>query len=269
MMTELRKRFETFPRPGPDEGLDLIQGTLADYKSLGEHHYRARKPATATRVLVYRCVQNSSADRYLGRKGQTRAVAVLVESLPSLSCRMRNYALHDRYAGWLDVQQRAKLLNQEVRVISRVVVHPCWRGLGLAVRLVRAALAKPTTQYTEALAAMGRVNPFFERAGMTAYPRPPLPTDRRLIEVIEAVGLTPNDLGIIDQMWRGITNLESTKRDWLLKELYRWYRQNGGRGAVHSTDPKAHLQTARQRLMLEPVYYLNDNTDTLHLPQNN
>jgi len=268
MMTGLHKRFETFPRPGPDEGLDLVEGTLADYKTLSEHHYRARKPATATRVLVYRCAQTSAASRYMGRKDPTRAVAVLVESLPSLSCRMRNQALHDRYGNGLSVQQRAKLLNREVRVISRVVVHPCWRGLGLAVRLVRAAIAKPTTVYTEALAAMGRVNPFFERAGMTAYPRPPLPPDRRLIEAMQAVGLSPSGLGSLDQMWLGIEAMENAKRGWLLKELYRWYRQNGGRSAAHSTDPKTHLQAAMQRLMLEPVYYLHDNTDALSHPLN-
>jgi GNAT superfamily N-acetyltransferase len=263
MTTELRRRFEAPSRMGPLDGLDLGEGTLADYKRLSEHHYRAKKPATATRVLVYRCAQASTANRYLGREDQARSVAVLVESLPSLSCRMRNHALHDRYGGWLCARQRAKLLNREVRVISRVVVHPCWRGLGLAVSLVRAALSKPTTQYTEALAAMGRVNPFFECAGMTAYPRPPLPSDRRLIEAMQTVGLSPTDLGTPDAIWCRIDTIQGSTRDWLLKEFYRWYRQNGGRSAAHSTDPMTHLQAARQRLMLEPVYYLHDNTDTL------
>ncbi len=259
MSTPLQNRFKAPRGLGLVDGLELAEGTSADYTSLGEHHYRARRPATATRVLVLKRNSESAVGRFLSKRSKTQVVAVLVESLPSLSCRMRNWALNDRYGSWLCPAQRGKLLNREVRVISRVVVHPQWRGLGLAVQLVRAALAKPTTVYTEALAAMGRVNPFFERAGMTAYSRPPHAYDQRLVDAMRSVGFTPCDLAALDALWARIEALDGLQRRWLLKELYRWYRQNGGRSTIHSTDPLTHLRIARERLMLEPVYYLHDN----------
>ena len=260
MTSQLRERFSSIRHRGQAPvDLELAVGDMEDYKRLSEYHYRARRPATATRVLVLKRTTHSPGMRFQGLAPQRCAVAVLVESLPSLSCRLRNYALDDRYGGWLPVQQRAKLLNREMRVISRVVVHPCWRGMGLAVRLVRAALSQPTTPYTEALAAMGRVNPFFERAGMTAYQRPPLPTDLRLIEALESVGISPFDLGAPRLVLNRVESLSAPHRNLAFNELYRWYRQNGGRHAKHSTDPAIHLQSALEKLTLEPVYYLHQN----------
>ncbi len=263
MTTGVLQRFKKIPTKIPDSELELTEGTFADYNTLKEHHYRAGRPATATRILTLRSPARSVAERFRGDPQGKQTVAVLIESLPSLSCTMRNWALHDRYGNWLPPRQRAALLNSEVRVISRVVVHPCWRGVGLAVRLVKTAINTPTTRYTEALAAMGRVNPFFERAGMTAYHRPPHVSDVRLIDAMRSINLKPNNLASLDQITTTIDSLCQTKRDWFHKELYRWYRQNGGRNIVHSKDPMTHLRTARQRLMLDPLYYLHDNSDTI------
>jgi N-acetylglutamate synthase-like GNAT family acetyltransferase len=58
-------------------------------------------------------------------------------------------------------------VNRHVRTISRVIVHPQFRALGIASQLVRRILQDCPTRYVEAVAAMGAVHPFFERAGMT------------------------------------------------------------------------------------------------------
>lgn len=257
--SDLASRFGALPAPHPAERLRLRRGSLADYAVLAEHHYKARKPATAPRVLLLEDRRPTVVGRFLSRPDETRVVAVLVESLPSLSCRMRDWALRDRYGGHLAPRPRAMLLNAEVRCISRVVVDPAWRGLGLAVRLVQEALADPTTRYTEALAAMGKVNPFFARAGMTAYPRPAHAHDARFTAALGRLGLDAHDLATLEATWQKLEKLSDTERAWLFKELYRWYRLNAGRSAVHETDPRQQLIVARERLLLEPVYYLKDH----------
>ncbi|MEM9881708.1 MAG: hypothetical protein AAF800_02175 [Planctomycetota bacterium] len=263
----LRERFRRCGASHPADVLRLRSGTLADYAALAEHHYRSKKPATATRVLVFEDTRPGLVERFdamAGDKTQrhpTRGevVGVLVESLPALSCRMRDWALHERYGGHLDPGPRAQLLNDELRCISRVVIDPRWRGLGLAVRLVREALREPTTLFTEALAAMGRVNPFFARAGMTAYPRPAHGHDARFAAALGRVGLDPRDLTVLEHTWSRIRALHDPERRWLFSELHRWYRRNAGRSAIHETDPLTQLTVARQRLQLEPVYYLKDH----------
>ncbi|MEM6457881.1 MAG: hypothetical protein AAF710_00655 [Planctomycetota bacterium] len=265
--TGLGIRFRRCGDAHPADVLRLRTGTLADYAALAEHHYRAQKPATATRVLVLEDprpglearFRRMAADAAEAGAGVPGVVGVLVESLPSLSCRMRDWALHERYGGHLDPGPRARLLNDELRCISRVVIDPRWRGLGLAVRLVQEALREPTTVFTEALAAMGRVNPFFARAGMTAYPRPAHGHDARFTAALGRVGLDPRDLTVLDHTWSRIQMLAGRDRRWLFAELHRWYRLNAGRSAVHETDPRAQLAVARQRLQLEPVYYLKDH----------
>jgi len=227
-------------------------GTIADYHALAAHHYRADRPATLSRILAAHTDAPSVIDRFVQRTPTPRPVAVLVESRPALSCRLREVALANRY-GSLPAGQRAALLNREMRTISRVIVHPQHRGRGLAVRLVREALRTATTTYTEALAAMGHVSPFFERAGMTAYRRPPLPRDQRLLDAFEHVGVDPADLAsplhVADRMLR----LPEAPRRFMQHELHRWRRDATRQPDTHTL---ATLKLARDRLGNPPVYYL-------------
>jgi hypothetical protein len=49
--------------------------------------------------------------------------------------------------------------------LSRVVLHPTYRGAGLAAAFVRRACQTCPVSWIETLTAMGQANPFFERAG--------------------------------------------------------------------------------------------------------
>ena len=269
MASTLPDRFRALPASPFADALRLRAGSLRDYAALAEHHYKAKRPATATRVLTLACDQPDVAGRFLRLAGADppepdrsrceRVVGVLVESMPALQCRLREAALDGRYASVCDEKARAALLNEEVRCISRVVVHPQWRGLGLAVRLTREAVNSATTVYTEALAAMGRVHPFFEKAGMTAYRRPAHEFDARLTAAMHAVGLDPVDLASSARLSRRVDELPDPKRDWLLGELHRWYRVVFGRARKRSADPGDHWRAARSRLLTEPVYYVHAN----------
>ncbi len=243
----LRERFEALPADSPAAGLRLRDGSLRDYKRLAAFHYLRHQPVTATRVLVLEHVDQSPADRFAQRKASARVVGVLVESLPALSCALRDVALGGRYTGWSDRRAAARLLNAEVRCISRVVVHPQWRGLGLAVRLVRHALATMSTRYTEALAAMGKVHPFFRLAGMREYRRWPHARDQRLRDALACVGLEPWELASAERVRVWLAG--AGQRGGLLRdELGRWA---GRRLALDEQ-----LGKATGELLSEPMYYV-------------
>src|SRR5581483_11407922 len=55
--------------------------------------------------------------------------------------------------------------NRQVWLLARVVLHPTYRGAGIAAAFVRQACRTCPVPWVETLSAMGRVNPFFERAG--------------------------------------------------------------------------------------------------------
>jgi len=145
-------------------GLPVERGSLADYRALGRYHYLAGPPAAHKRVYVLR------VPSWQRRLGTPARAAVLVVSPPLTLCRGRNAALPRRYTT-PSLSAGLRRLNREVETISRVVVHPMYRGCGLAVRLVRHVLATARTPLVEALAVMGGVNPFFERAGLFSFGR--------------------------------------------------------------------------------------------------
>ena len=142
----------------PPEEWPIERGTIRDYRRLAAFHYVAGPPATHKRVYVIRSPRG-------GVCGGDVA-AVLVVSPPLLTVRGLNLATAGRYLS-RDRKAALALLNAEMESISRVIVHPIYRGAGLAVRLVRHALATARAPLMEALAAMGRVHPLFDKAGMT------------------------------------------------------------------------------------------------------
>jgi ABC-type lipoprotein export system ATPase subunit/GNAT superfamily N-acetyltransferase len=118
------------------------QGTLDDYKALSQFHYRQSHCPPPRKIFT------------LKRRGET--CGVIVYSYPSPMCFGRSKV-------WKGNLQQ---LQREVSVISRVVVHPKYRSIGLGAKLVGETLAQAGTPCVEAVAVMARYNPFFERAGM-------------------------------------------------------------------------------------------------------
>ena len=56
-------------------------------------------------------------------------------------------------------------LNRQLWLLARVVLHPTYRGAGIAAAFVRRACQTCPVRWIETLSAMGQANPFFERAG--------------------------------------------------------------------------------------------------------
>jgi GNAT superfamily N-acetyltransferase len=144
--------------------LVLGRGTPGDYRELEQFHYVRRRPATWADVWTIRYFENRNANRNERDRSSSRIVAIGVLSYPAPHCRAR-----DRRLSLLELSPSQKLvwINQHLRTISRVVVHPQFRSLGLSTVLVRWLCDNCPTRYVDALAMMGRAHPLFERAGMT------------------------------------------------------------------------------------------------------
>lgn len=133
--------------------LILTPGRARDYRTLQCFHYAAGPPATWAGVWVVRYLEAA----------QARTVAVGVLSWPVPSCRAR-----ERWFGLSGSRNdNLRFANENLRTISRVVVHPQFRSLGLSRLLVQCLCHHCPTRYVESIAVMGHVHPLFERAGMT------------------------------------------------------------------------------------------------------
>jgi GNAT superfamily N-acetyltransferase len=183
--------------------LTLELGHSHDYRPLAAFHYAAGPPASWAQVWVIRYLDpgftatpGRSASEYVpvlsrldpphshktARKRRrtatampppphaaatssagARTVAVGVLSYPKLSCRPRERWFH--LSG--STAMKARFVNAHLRTISRVVVHPQFRSLGLSSALIRCLCERCNTRFVEAIAVMGHVHPLFTRAGMT------------------------------------------------------------------------------------------------------
>src|SRR5688572_20056544 len=114
--------------------LVLERGTGRDYRSLAPFHYAAGAPATWAGVWVVRYAGNrfgvSARDGPAEHPVRTVAIGVLSHPVPSCRPRQRWFGLTGSRGDNLN------FANTNLRTISRVIVHPQFRSLGLSTLLV-------------------------------------------------------------------------------------------------------------------------------------
>jgi ABC-type lipoprotein export system ATPase subunit len=130
------------------DALRIEEGTKADWPPFARWHYRSHHLGIVRRVTLLR--------------HEDEAVGICVFTSPplALSQRSRFFGLR---GGWSGTALRA--LNAQLVTLSRVVLHPTYRGAGLAAWFIRESCRSGPWPWVEALAQMGHVNPFFEKAG--------------------------------------------------------------------------------------------------------
>ena len=176
------------------------------------------------------------------------AVGIVVYSHGPLELSLRNQATGGRFVG------NPGRLNREVRILRRLVIHPDLRGCGLGHRLVRQTLPLVGTRYVECLAAMGAVNPVFEKAGMKRVGQCSLPPEQaRAMADLAKADLDPFGRDFVVQVCR-----RPRVRRIVARFVYNWYRATTGRGErrVARQTPQVLAQTFRGLIGSRPVYYL-------------
>lgn len=128
------------------EQVRLEKGDQEDYKKLAGFHYLAG--SVAGRRQIYK----------LTFEGEPIGVIVYSVSF---------YGHHIRNQLFPEYKSNIQKVNAEISRISRVIIHPKFRGVGLAHELVRLTMPLTHMRLIETVAAMPKYNPFFERAGMT------------------------------------------------------------------------------------------------------
>jgi len=230
-------------------GIRIQRGAREDWDRLAPLHYRSHHAGAVTDI--FRVVHRAAGQR-------ETLVGVIVYSRSPLSLAARNRATGGRYRVGRNLAA-GRLVNEELRIVSRVVIAPNWRGLGLASRLVAETLPRVGTPYVEALAAMGRVHPFFEQAGMTAYPGAPGPAgSERLRSALEAVGLGRCARRSAEALDAALKSLAPAARRLAEREIERWARSYLAAKNHRSRRPERRrmLDLVARHLDSAPVYYL-------------
>jgi len=155
--------------------MQIVEGSMADWRELACFHYRSHRLPAPRKIF---CL----------KRGE-ELCGVIVYCYPSPACFGRRQVLPK-------LQMRE--LNKRLSTISRVVIHPKYRSLGLGAGLVRETLGLCGTDSVELVAVMAKYNPFAERAGMRRVTlQVPAKQVLALAEILESVGLDRRMFGSV------------------------------------------------------------------------
>ena len=203
------------------ERLAIVPGTLADYRDLATYHYRDGRPGPVKAVFVLK------ARKAMGCQGK-RTVGVIVYSMPNPRVALRHPATRQVFAG-LDRQTELSLINRNIRCISRVVIEPRFRGIGLAARLVRETMPLMNVPVVEALGVMPLVIPFLEKAGMKSFEPRVGRNHVELIEALSAVGIEEDALVHPQAVQKQLEALPAPAADFIEARIIQFLKSHGTR----------------------------------------
>jgi len=227
--------------------LQIIRGSLEDYKQLAHYHYRDSRIGPFAAIFAIRPA------KALGTQSGPRTIGVIVYTMPSPAIELRNIATDNLFAG-LDRTTQLDLVNKNIRCIGRVIIEPRFRGLGLASRLVRETMPEMGVPLVEAMAVMGLVNPFFEKAGMKAYAAKMPARCVQLIEAFSMVGIEKDMLISPQKVQQKLNQLQRPEAEFIELQINRFLQSYGKR-----RNSPAGLERTRfvlSKLTTRPVYYI-------------
>jgi len=238
------------------EHLEIIPAGLSQYNQLSRFHYRQESIGPYAAIYAIR-----DGHPVRGRFGGI--VGVIVYKMPSANLELRNIATDGLFNGFGDRRLQLQMVNRHIRCISRVIIEPRYRSLGLASWLVRETMAKLQTPIIEAMAVMGRVNPFFEKAGMKAYTGK-MPA--RCVQLIEAMGM----VGIDEQMLvepqkvqQRFDSLKGLEAEFVSQQIMNFLQAYNKRR--HMPPGIERTRYILSKLSARPVYYIWFNPENCKL----
>ncbi len=193
--------------------------SFSEYSKLAHYHYRTGPPGPVRKAfgLYFPSLSKIDIDNAF------RLIGIIIYSYPPLSSRLRNLATKNRYMKIKPLSRRASLINREISTISRVIIDPQFRSLGLAQKLIKHTLPLTQTKFVEASAIMGHLNPFFEKAGMKKFTAPPDKRRLTLINAFESVGIPITALINPTIAIELIRNLPESDRKFLWNNIERHF----------------------------------------------
>ncbi len=204
--------------------LEIVAGEPADYERLSRYHYRGGLGGAVKAVFTIR--PKTAIGSF--RKGPA---GVIVYAMPVPRVELRNVATGNIFKG-LDRQTQLALINRNIRRISRLVIEPRFRGIGLATRLVRETMPRMDVPIIEAAGVMPLTNPFLEHAGMTAFaPRSRL-EHVELIEALSVVGIEEDELIDPQAVQKKLDALSGSEADFAEIRMRKFLRSHGKRWAM-------------------------------------
>lgn len=231
--------------------LYIRRGGISDWRLFAHLHYKSHHTGIVDRIYVL----------YL----DGRPIGIVVYAYPMMALKLRNLVTDNRYAGSaVTAGYRKRLLNEEVRVVQRIVIDPLFRGLGLAAALLRSTMPLLGVRFVECLAVMGGYSRFLQKAGFLCIGRCGLSREGRMI-LGELRSKYPNTVLHDEELLLEILREESNRSPIFKELLRRWFRSRSYiKGAETTSDTSSErfikkvAETLVKELTSRAFYFICD-----------
>ena len=232
--------------------LEIVCGGLAEYNYLSRFHYRQNFACPHVAIYVMK-------DMHPARARVAGVVGVIVYTMPAPQVALRNAATGGVFCGFGDQRLQLQMVNKYVRCISRVIIEPRYRGLGLASWLVVETMPRLGVAVIEAMAVMGAVHPFFEKAGMKRYEAKPTAGGVQLIEALGMVGINEQEFIDPQRVQDKFDSLTGCEADFIEQQIAGFLQHYGKRSRMAGGIERTRYVLGK--LNPRPVYYIWFNPD--------
>jgi GNAT superfamily N-acetyltransferase len=242
--------------PPVTDPIQYERGSMRDWHSLRHLHYQTKHPGAVRTV------------HKLTHPDLDHPAAVAVLAYPDQHCAARRAVTGDAYS---PISDRAKYhrLNQEVARLSRIVVTPELRGLGLAKQLIESIAWHEPLAWLECSAAMSRHHAFLLNADFMQVPQPETPILKRWRQWCEATGMHRVAPASGTELAGAIKDLSVRQQKegkaviWRLYHRAVLHRRNGSKSPKRVPNPADSrwweaYEYAAQRTYAGPIYWIRD-----------
>lgn len=230
------------------------RGTTQDWTALKPLHYAAGNPATVHSIW------RATHPKIDGPAG------VVVASYPDLHSAARNLATDSRYKNVQD-RRTASVLNREVVKISRIVVAPQVRGIGVAHKMLNEVVPRLGARYVECVTSMSRWSGFLAAVGFCEVPQTCHDTEAALMDWTSRVkppaGAYLDGRGLLDWIDRLSVRgrREARRLIWLHYHHFVLHRRTKGPRPKNVPNPDDErwpdaADLAARRLVERPSYWI-------------
>ena len=226
------------------KNMNIVKGGVEDYTPLSQFHYRGGRLGAFVAIFAIR-----------------PAIGVIVYTMPTAGCQLREVATAGTFSGF-DRSTRLKLINRDIRCISRVIIEPRFRGLGLAHLLVQETMPLLGVPIVESMAVMGLVNPFFVKAGMSEFIGPMAARCVQMAEALSIVGIEDRQLVDAVIVQDKLRKLDCKKRNFIELQIQHFLQSYGRRRMAE--DSLERTRFVLSRLTYRPAYYIWFNPEKGH-----
>ena len=192
--------------------LEVVPGTLTDYRRLSEYHYRTEEIRPFTNIYKVKA-------RYPHHRSFPDPIAVIVYRMPVSELRARSKPTGGFFDRPTHRSDRLKLINQNIRYLCRLIVVPQFRRLGIGTKLVSETLRLQTVPIVETLTPIDFTNRLFKKCGFEIHYMSAPPWYRRFTNALRDIGLSDWNYMLPSTLQNRLDSLNNEQADFIENEI--------------------------------------------------